>query len=85
MGAGRDSLYPFVRFSREEWGRLPADRAFSLSDEEVRGIEPRLSPEEARLIAALFGPRIGVDPQDMPGWSSLLLGPLVRGTEVTVK
>jgi hypothetical protein len=43
------------------------------------------SPEEARLIAALFGPRIGVDPQDMPGWSSLLLGPLVRGTEVTVK
>ncbi|MFD4676698.1 MCE family protein [Lentzea sp. NPDC058450] len=43
------------------------------------------SPEEARLIAALFGPRVGVEPQDMPGWSSLLLGPLVRGTEVTVK
>ena len=54
------------------------------------GVEPPVlrlanSPEETRLIAALFGPRIGVDPQDMPGWSSLLLGPLVRGTEVTVK
>jgi phospholipid/cholesterol/gamma-HCH transport system substrate-binding protein len=43
------------------------------------------SPEEARMVAALFGPRVGVEPQDMPGWSSLLLGPLVRGTEVTVK
>lgn len=43
------------------------------------------SPEEARMIAALFGPRVGVDPREMPGWSSLLLGPLVRGTEVTVR
>jgi hypothetical protein len=37
------------------------------------------------MVAALFGPRMGVDPQDVPGWSSLLLGPLVRGTEVTVE
>ena len=47
---GRNVLYPFVSYSREEWTRLPVDDAFSLSDEEVRGIEPRLSPEEARSV-----------------------------------
>jgi type I pantothenate kinase len=47
---GRNVLYPFVSFSREEWARLPVDDAFSLSDEEVLGIEPRLSPEEARSV-----------------------------------
>ena len=50
MDGGQDSLYPFVKFSREEWGRLPADDSFALSDGEVRSIEPRLSPEEARLV-----------------------------------
>jgi type I pantothenate kinase len=48
--AGQSSLYPFVRFSREDWTRLPADPSFALSDEEVRGIEPHLSPYEARRI-----------------------------------
>ncbi|TWP46337.1 MCE family protein [Lentzea tibetensis] len=43
------------------------------------------SPEEQALIAALFGPQVGVEYQQMPSWSALLLGPLARGTEVTVK
>ncbi|GLZ30551.1 ABC transporter substrate-binding protein [Lentzea sp. NBRC 105346] len=43
------------------------------------------SPEEMALIAALFGPQVGVEYQQMPSWSALLLGPLARGTEVTVK
>jgi type I pantothenate kinase len=50
VDAGREALYPFVRFSREEWVRLPADDSFSLSDDDVRGIEPHLSPEEVRWI-----------------------------------
>ena len=50
MEAGQSSLYPFVRFSREDWARLPADASFALSDDEVRSIEPHLSPEEARRI-----------------------------------
>ena len=50
VDAGRSGLYPFVRFSRGEWGRLPADVSFSLSDDEVRSIEPHLSLEEARRI-----------------------------------
>ena len=48
MGVEGDVLYPFVSFSREEWGRLPADGSFSLSDEEVRSIEP--TRDRARLI-----------------------------------
>jgi type I pantothenate kinase len=50
VDAGRDSLYPFVRFSREEWVRLPVDDSFSLSDDDVRGIDPHPSPEEARRV-----------------------------------
>jgi len=43
------------------------------------------SPGERDLIAHLLAPEIGVAPADMPGWSSLLLGPLLRGTEVSVR
>ena len=50
MEAGQSSLYPFVRFSREDWARLPADDSFALSDEEVRSVEPHLPPDEARRI-----------------------------------
>jgi type I pantothenate kinase len=50
VDAGQGSLYPFVRFSREDWAGLPADASFSLSDDDVRSIVPRLSPEEARRV-----------------------------------
>jgi type I pantothenate kinase len=50
VDGGESSLYPFVRFSREEWVGLPADDSFSVSDDEVREIEPHLSPEEARRV-----------------------------------
>lgn len=43
------------------------------------------SPVEQSLIAALAGPEAGVDPARIPGWSSLLLGPLFRGSEVELK
>jgi type I pantothenate kinase len=49
-GGPKGRSVPFLSFSREEWARLPADDSFSLTDEEVLSIEPRLSPEEARLI-----------------------------------
>ena len=47
---GGSNLYPFVRFSREEWAGLPADDSFFLSDGDVLSIEPHLSPEEARRV-----------------------------------
>ena len=45
----KESLYPFVRFSREDWAGLE-DASFSLSEDDLRGIGAHLSPEEAKLI-----------------------------------
>lgn len=39
------------------------------------------SPQEQELIATLLAQDLG----DVPGWSSVLVGPLYRGTEVTLR
>ncbi|MGI5128155.1 MCE family protein [Pseudonocardia sp. CA-107938] len=39
---------------------------------------------ERRLIALLMAPALGVMPADVPSWAGLLVGPLLRGTEVTL-
>lgn len=43
------------------------------------------SPTEAQLVAALKARSLGVDPDDVPRWSTLLLGPALRDAEVTVR
>ncbi|WP_300682097.1 MCE family protein [Nocardioides sp.] len=43
------------------------------------------SPAESELINELIAPTKGQAPSTYPTWSSLLLGPILRGTEVTVK
>jgi virulence factor Mce-like protein len=43
------------------------------------------SPAERDLIAALLAPGLGVPPGEVPAWSSLLVGPLFRGAEVTLR
>jgi phospholipid/cholesterol/gamma-HCH transport system substrate-binding protein len=43
------------------------------------------SPAEQQLIATLLAPSEGVAPADVPNWASMLVGPLFRGTEVTLK
>ncbi|TDQ05709.1 MCE family protein [Labedaea rhizosphaerae] len=43
------------------------------------------SAAEVRYVNALIGPTIGVQPDDMPSWSTLLLGPVMRGSVVDVK
>jgi virulence factor Mce-like protein len=43
------------------------------------------SPAERDLLAALLAPGLGVPPSQVPGWSSLLVGPLFRGAEVTLR
>ena len=43
------------------------------------------SPQENQLIAELVAPTVGVAPSKFPKWGSLLLGPTLRGTEVTVR
>ncbi|MDQ3402269.1 MAG: MCE family protein, partial [Actinomycetota bacterium] len=41
------------------------------------------SPEETAFMAQLLAPGLGVEPDQVPGWSSLLLGPAFRGAEVS--
>lgn len=40
---------------------------------------------ESRLVNELVGSATGVAPSSLPGWSGLLVGPLLRGTEVTLR
>jgi hypothetical protein len=40
---------------------------------------------EHALVAQLTGPRVGMDPSEVPAWGSLLVAPLYRGAEVTVE
>jgi phospholipid/cholesterol/gamma-HCH transport system substrate-binding protein len=43
------------------------------------------TPAEQDFLAQLIAPQLGMEPSQVPGWSTLLLGPLFRGTEVTVQ
>lgn len=43
------------------------------------------SPAEQRLLDFLLAPTLAVPPEEVPSWSSLLVGPLFRGAEVTVQ
>ncbi len=43
------------------------------------------SPGENNLVNELLAPGAGKPPQNMPDWSSVLVGPLYRGTEVKLK
>ncbi|WP_026360966.1 MCE family protein [Amycolatopsis nigrescens] len=43
------------------------------------------SPQERELLAGLVGPAVGMPAGQVPGWGSVLVGPLYRGTEVTLK
>ncbi|MBC3840050.1 MCE family protein [Streptacidiphilus sp. 4-A2] len=43
------------------------------------------TPQENALINELLAPSAGTKPTDLPSWSSLLVGPVLRGTQVGVK
>ncbi|WP_027941018.1 MCE family protein [Amycolatopsis taiwanensis] len=43
------------------------------------------SAAEQDFLAQLVGPQVGIAPAEVPGWADLLVGPLYRGAEVTVK
>jgi phospholipid/cholesterol/gamma-HCH transport system substrate-binding protein len=42
------------------------------------------SPAEQRMVAELLAVQDGTSPDAVPAWGSMLVGPLYRGTEVTV-
>jgi phospholipid/cholesterol/gamma-HCH transport system substrate-binding protein len=43
------------------------------------------SPAERDFLAQLLAPGLGVRPDQVPSWASLLVGPLYRGAEVTFR
>lgn len=43
------------------------------------------SPQEREFLASLVAGPMGVAPGEVPGWGSVLVGPLYRGTEVTLR
>lgn len=49
------------------------------------GVGQPNSPGENDLINELTAPQAGESPQALPDWSSVLVGPLYRGAEVTVE
>ncbi len=51
----------------------------------ANGTGPANSPQENELIGELVAPAAGLRPTQYPKWASLLLGPALRGSEVTVK
>ncbi|MGW9308645.1 MCE family protein [Saccharomonospora azurea] len=60
-----------------------------LNDSAGGGAAPAGNPAntagEHALVAQLVGPRVGLDPAEVPEWGSLLVAPLYRGAEVTVE
>ncbi|HWE89905.1 MAG TPA: MCE family protein [Pseudonocardiaceae bacterium] len=57
----------------------------SVSQLRDAGVGAPNSPMENELINELTAPGLGEAPSSLPGWSSLLLGPIYRGSEVTIK
>ncbi|SFO80761.1 phospholipid/cholesterol/gamma-HCH transport system substrate-binding protein [Amycolatopsis arida] len=43
------------------------------------------SPQERELLATLLAVELGVPPAEVPAWGGVLVGPLYRGTEVTLE
>ncbi|MFJ1546305.1 MCE family protein [Streptomyces sp. NPDC088246] len=43
------------------------------------------SPQESRLVNELVAPSLKIQPQSLPEWSSVLIGPAFRGAEVKLK
>jgi phospholipid/cholesterol/gamma-HCH transport system substrate-binding protein len=51
----------------------------------VGGTGPGGAPQDSALVTELVALTLGRPPAAVPGWSSLLVGPLYRGTDVVLK
>ncbi|MGW8743781.1 MCE family protein [Streptomyces sp. NPDC055794] len=66
-------------------GALPRPTARTASTAADQDLGPANSPSENDLVNELLAPAAGESPEDLPDWSSLLVGPVYRGTEVTLR
>jgi phospholipid/cholesterol/gamma-HCH transport system substrate-binding protein len=61
--------------SAEDFGAVPASYS---------GMGVPNSPGEQQVVAELIAAQDGTSPDAVPAWSTMLVGPLYRGTEVTL-
>lgn len=57
----------------------------TVSADVEQDLGPANSPQENALVNELIAPATGKRAGDLPDWSSLLVGPALRGAEVTLK
>jgi phospholipid/cholesterol/gamma-HCH transport system substrate-binding protein len=69
-----------VRAGRTQAHGRPARLTSALASAGLPG-----APQQAGLARELAALALGRDPSSLPGWSSLLAGPLWQGTDVTLK
>lgn len=55
----------------------------STSSQSSSGLGVVNSPAERDFVSGLLAPTMGMSPTDVPQWSSLLVGPVLRGTQVS--
>ncbi|GAA4000821.1 MCE family protein [Allokutzneria multivorans] len=77
-----DGLLPTGEID-ENGNVIPASATSSVPRGQELGLAN--SPAEQRYLSALLAPSMGRSPQQVPGWGSILLGPMFRGAEVTLK
>ncbi|MFG3100711.1 MCE family protein [Streptomyces sp. NPDC048182] len=76
-GGPRCYPVPYLGVSAKPAAEVPAAAEQDLG--------PANSPQENDLVNELLAPATGKAPADLPDWSSLLAGPALRGTEVTLR
>jgi phospholipid/cholesterol/gamma-HCH transport system substrate-binding protein len=81
------SSHPQAAKSSNGGGLVPTSGSQSTSPSSATtdGLGLPNSAAEEGFMAELVGPSLGISPQDFPGWGTALIGPLYRGTEVTIK
>jgi phospholipid/cholesterol/gamma-HCH transport system substrate-binding protein len=57
----------------------------STSPQSASGLGPVNSPAERGFVSALMAPTMGVPPDQVPQWGALLVGPVLRGGEVSYR
>jgi phospholipid/cholesterol/gamma-HCH transport system substrate-binding protein len=69
------------------YGDKPGPRCFGPKAAPFTPVNTGLpnSVAEEQMVATLLAPAMNLPPEQVPEWSSLLVGPLLRGAEVTVE
>ena len=60
----------------------PAGSAAAGTSAAGTGLSLANTPAENELVNEISAPALGVTPKSLPGWSSVLVGPLYRGRQV---